>query len=181
MALVYRISDIWICSRYQMASKLRGMNACATPLDQDGTPGPHGTLLLAALGEDDVRSAVALVADEYWNEGVEPERLARAMRSSTVLVGARDATGRLVATARALSDGARSAWVGDVCVARDWRGKGLGQAVVRLLLEHPLVRDADRVRLNTRDAQALYGRFGFVETLKEKRPHPSVEMVLRRR
>ena len=69
----------------------------------------------------------------------------------------------------------------NVCVAAGWRGKGLGQAVVRLLLEHPLMRDVDRVRLNTRDAQGLYERFGFVETLKETRTPPSAEMVLRRR
>jgi predicted N-acetyltransferase YhbS len=74
--------------------------------------------------------------------------------------------------------------VGDVCVAKEWRGKGLGQAVVGLLLEHPRVRDADRVRLNTRDAQDLYARFGFVDTQKEqrdKKAQPSTEMVLRRR
>jgi predicted GNAT family N-acyltransferase len=151
---------------------------------EDGVPGPNGTRLVCELGEADIRAAVALVADEYWNAGVDGERLARAMRGSTVLVGALDPEGRLVATARALSDGARSAWVGDVCVARDWRGKGLGQAIVRLILEHPRVRDADRVRLNTRDAQSLYERFGFVDTQKEqreKKAHPSTEMVLRRR
>jgi ribosomal protein S18 acetylase RimI-like enzyme len=147
-------------------------------------PGPGGTRLVCELAEAEVLAAAALVAGEYWNVGVEPERLARAMRGSTVLVGALDPEGRLVATARALSDGARSAWVGDVCVAKEWRGKGLGQAVVGLLLEHPRVRDADRVRLNTRDAQDLYARFGFVDTQKEqrdKKAQPSTEMVLRRR
>jgi ribosomal protein S18 acetylase RimI-like enzyme len=143
--------------------------------------GPHGTRLVYALDEGAIREAALLVQHEYWNEGVALERLERAMRGSTALVGAKDDGGRLVAVARALSDGARSAWIGDVCVARPWRGRGLGLAVVRLLLDHPRVRDADRVRLNTRDAQALYRKLGFVETLGEVRPHPSHEMVLRRR
>ncbi|MGD0524762.1 MAG: GNAT family N-acetyltransferase [Polyangiaceae bacterium] len=146
--------------------------------------GPHGTRLVGELRDEDVRAAVALVADEYWNVGVDRDRLARAIRGSTVVVGALDATGHLIATARALSDGARSAWIGDVCVAKAWRGKGLGLAVVRRLLAHPLVRDADRVRLNTRDAQGLYERLGFVDTQKEQREKqapPSTEMVLRRR
>jgi len=136
---------------------------------------------LCALSDDDAADAAALVAGEYWNVGVAPERLERAMRGSTALVGARDRSGRLVAVARALSDGARSAWVGDVCVAPDWRGRGLGQAVVRSLLDHPRVRDADRVRLNTRDAQSLYARLGFVETRNDPGPLVSTEMVLRRR
>jgi nitroimidazol reductase NimA-like FMN-containing flavoprotein (pyridoxamine 5'-phosphate oxidase superfamily)/ribosomal protein S18 acetylase RimI-like enzyme len=142
--------------------------------------GPGGTRLVCALGEPDVGPAAALVAGEYWNAGVPEERLASAMRASTALVGARDGEGHLIATARALSDGVRSAWVGDVCVARAWRGRGLGQAVVGLLLDHPRVRAVDRVRLNTRDAQTLYERYGFVETAKEVRPYPSAEMVLRR-
>jgi predicted GNAT family N-acyltransferase len=161
-----------------------GRTALRSLEQEGGVPGPHGTRLVCEFGEPGIRAAVALVADEYWNEGVDPERLARAMRGSTVVVGALDPEGRLVATARALSDGARSAWVGDVCVAQAWRGKGLGQAIVALLLEHPRVRDTDRVRLNTRDAQGLYERFGFVDTQKEqheKKAHPSTEMVLRRR
>jgi predicted GNAT family N-acyltransferase len=137
--------------------------------------------VLCMLGERDAADAAALVADEYGNVGVPRERLERAMRGSTTLVGARDRDGRLVATARALSDGARAAWVGDVCVARAWRGRGLGEAVVRSLLDHPTVRDADRVRLNTRDAQALYARLGFVETLGRAGPFVSTEMILRRR
>jgi ribosomal protein S18 acetylase RimI-like enzyme len=158
---------------------LRWMEAEET---DEGVPGPHGTRLVRALGEEGLRAAAALVANEYWNQGVERERLVRAMRGSTVVVGALDGEGRVVATARALSDGARSAWIGDVCVAEEWRGKGLGQAVVALLLEHPRVRDADRVRLNTRDAQGLYERFGFVDTQAEqraKRAPPSTEMVRR--
>jgi predicted N-acetyltransferase YhbS len=69
-------------------------------------------------------------------------------------------------------------------LARDWRGKGLGQAIVELVLQHPRVVDADRVRLNTRDAHGLYERFGFVDAQKEqreKKAQPSTEMVLRRR
>ncbi|HEY6463277.1 MAG TPA: GNAT family N-acetyltransferase [Polyangiaceae bacterium] len=130
-------------------------------------------------GEELLQQATALVEGEYWNEGVSRERLLRAFRGSTAVAVALDGDGSVVATARALSDGARAAWIGDVCVARGWRGRGLGKAVTRALLEHP--RDADRVRLNTRDAQGLYLQLGFVATATEKRPYPSAEMVLRRR
>jgi ribosomal protein S18 acetylase RimI-like enzyme len=143
--------------------------------------GPHGARLVGALGGTDAGEAAALVEREYWNEGVPRERIERAFLGSTAVVGARDADGRLVAVARALSDGARSGWIGDVCVARDWRGRGVGQAVVRLLLDHPRMRDVDRVRLNTRDAQTLYAKLGFVDPLAENAPHRSTEMVLRRR
>lgn len=135
---------------------------------------------VGTLRDDEVPAAARLVAGEYWNEGVAPARIERAMARSTLLVGARDADGRVIATARALSDGARYAWVGDVCVARDWRGCGVGRAVVAFLLDHPDVRDSHRVALATRDAQRLYASFGFVDVATERRPYPSTQMILRR-
>jgi ribosomal protein S18 acetylase RimI-like enzyme len=98
-------------------------------------------------------------------------------------VGARDASGRLVATARAIGDAHKRAWIYDVMVAPAWRGKRLGEAVMRLLLDHPAVRDVRRVYLATRDAQGFYARLGFgdrhaLET--QRKAYASTEMVLSR-
>jgi ribosomal protein S18 acetylase RimI-like enzyme len=48
-------------------------------------------------------------------------------------------------------------------VAPAWRRRGLGAAVMRLLLDHPRVRHAAAVRLQTMDAQPLYRKLGFVD------------------
>ena len=63
-----------------------------------------------------------------------------------------------------MSDGAKFAYVADVAVRRDHRGNGVGQALVRLLLEHPALRGAHLVRLGTADAQSFYRGLGFVES-----------------
>jgi predicted N-acetyltransferase YhbS len=44
------------------------------------------------------------------------------------------------------------------------RGRGIGKALVAFALDHPALRDIDRCLLGTRDAHALYERFGFVRT-----------------
>jgi predicted N-acetyltransferase YhbS len=80
-----------------------------------------------------------------------------------------------------VGDGAKRAWIYDVMVAPSWRGKGLGEALMRLLLDHPAVRHTRGVCLTTRDAQTFYARLGFGdrETLEtRKRPWPATEMVL---
>ncbi|HEY8091407.1 MAG TPA: GNAT family N-acetyltransferase, partial [Polyangiaceae bacterium] len=69
-----------------------------------------GFRILDAPSEAHVEEAAVLVETEYWNEGVARDRLVRAMLGSTVVVVAIDDEGTVVATARALSDGARSAW-----------------------------------------------------------------------
>src|SRR5205823_5742530 len=98
---------------------------------------------------------------------------------ATAWVGARDEAGQLIGSARAISDGAKYAWIYDVIVAERFRGMGVGASVVRLLLDHPRVRGARTVWLHTRDAQDVYRRHGFVEssTLPQK-PYPRTEMVL---
>jgi nitroimidazol reductase NimA-like FMN-containing flavoprotein (pyridoxamine 5'-phosphate oxidase superfamily)/ribosomal protein S18 acetylase RimI-like enzyme len=137
---------------------------------------PPGTTLRCALGEADVAEAVALLDGAYWNEGIGRDEIARALRTSNAWVGARDESGALIATARAVSDRSKLAWIFDVIVSPVWRGRGLGREIVRLILDHPAVRAARRVRLATRDAQALYRRFGFSDG--ETLPYP--EMMLER-
>jgi len=138
-----------------------------------------GVTLHCALRAEDVAAAVELLAFEYWNVDMFPrERIAGAIRGSTVWVGARDDNGRLVACARALSDGFKYAWVYDVVVAPAWRGGGLGEAVMRLILDHPRVRGVARVLLQTRDAQPLYRKLGFIDlTEAPPRPYPSTSML----
>jgi nitroimidazol reductase NimA-like FMN-containing flavoprotein (pyridoxamine 5'-phosphate oxidase superfamily)/GNAT superfamily N-acetyltransferase len=141
---------------------------------------PSGARLLCA--PDQAGEAVALLRDAYWNVDVTDEMIARAHTGATAWVGAADDEGRLVATARAISDGSKLACVFDVMVAPAWRGRRLGEAVVRLLLDHPRVRRARRVWLGTRDAQTFYARLGFVEgRMMRERSYPTSEMVLERK
>jgi nitroimidazol reductase NimA-like FMN-containing flavoprotein (pyridoxamine 5'-phosphate oxidase superfamily)/ribosomal protein S18 acetylase RimI-like enzyme len=152
-----------------------------------GTPlplflrGPAGTSLAAWLGRDDAAAAGALVEGAYWNDGFSAATLASAHEGSSAWVGARDGDGVLIATARAIGDLEKRAWIYDVMVAPTYRGKGVGDAVMRLLLDHPALRRVRRVYLATRDAQAFYERLGFGERAAiDVRPYPSTEMVRRR-
>jgi GNAT superfamily N-acetyltransferase/predicted FMN-binding regulatory protein PaiB len=142
--------------------------------------GPADTWLWPTLGPSDASAAVDLLEGHYWTAGVPREVLARAQLGASAWVGARDAQGKLVATARANSDGARHAYVADVAVAPAYRGRGVGEAVVRLLLEHPAVRGAGLVRLATQDAQPFYERFGFQPEEQVQFAFPMARLLLRR-
>lgn len=144
--------------------------------------GPHGLRLLPAVDARRATEAAALLEGAYWLKGQAPARVAAAQRSATAWVGAVDVDGALVACARALSDQVRVAWIYDVVVAPAWRGRGVGAAVVRTLLDHPAVRAAAGVRLGTVDAARFYERFGF-ETLGTLPGSvgPAIEMRLSRR
>jgi Acetyltransferase (GNAT) family. len=60
-----------------------------------------------------------------------------------------------------MSDDANMAWLGDVFVLADYRGRGVGTELVREAVEFPAHRDRYWY-LNTRDAHDLYRKVGFV-------------------
>lgn len=117
----------------------------------------------------DAPAVAELLAGTYWNVGVPGEAIARAHLGSTAWVLARDASGRVVGSARALSDGARRAWIYDVIVDPTLQGSGVGSALMRLLADHPALRDAARIELSTRDAAPFYERLGY-ESVEQRLP-----------
>ena len=145
----------------------------------DRSRAAEGLSLHCQLDPPAAAEVSALLDELYWNVGVGRPAIERAHLGAQAWVGVRDGSGRVVASARALSDGARWAWIYDVVVAPQLRRSGLGQAVMKLVLDHPAVRQARNVRLQTRDAQSLYARFGFVPS-RELPPkgYVSTEMAL---
>jgi len=140
---------------------LEALQLLAAPDPPDWLRGLEATRLLPAPGEARVEGAIALLHEQYWNQGVEPARIATAHRHSPCWVAAVDPQGTVVGTARAIADGAKLAYVMDVAIHPAWRGRGLGRALLRLLLDHPQLRGCRRVELHTRDAGPFYAGIGF--------------------
>jgi GNAT superfamily N-acetyltransferase len=118
-------------------------------------------MLCVAPDYDDAAQVARLLQGQYWTEGFSLACMAAAQRGSQAWVVARDGAGEVLASARALSDGARIGWIADVVVRPELRGQGFGTAVMRLLLAHPALRDVAMIRLATRDAEAFYAQLGF--------------------
>lgn len=142
--------------------------------DSDPAPavyeGPPGVRLSAWAPPAVAEQVLGPLAAAYWNAEVSVERLRRAHEASDAWVLAR-IEDRVVGTARAISDDTKHAWIYDVWVAPDTRGRGVATALLRLLLDHPRVRDARLVHLCTKDAQPLYRKLGFIEGPVSRHPH----------
>lgn len=97
----------------------------------------------------------------YWGKWRERLHLERQLDVSWRVVGAyRTTDGAMVGFARAVSDGVSFAYLADVYVLPEARGHGLGQELVRVMVEEGDGRDF-RWMLHTDDAHGLYARFGF--------------------
>lgn len=127
--------------------------------------------------ERDRAAAMALLAPAYWNDHLPPAVVERGWQGASAWIGARDPAGRLIASACGMSD-RRRGWISDVIVDPAWRGRGIGAAVMRALLDHPHLRPCVAIGLRTRDGQPFYQRLGF--TVGRSRPFPVDEMWLNR-
>ena len=100
-----------------------------------------------------------LSEEAYWVRGRDRATIDRLVRESTRVIGVYLGEEQ-VGFARVISDGTSVAWLGDVFVLAEHRGRGLGEELVREAVEYPEHRDVQWY-LNTRDAHALYAKFGF--------------------
>jgi GNAT superfamily N-acetyltransferase len=97
--------------------------------------------------------------ESYWAPGVEREVVARSVENS-LCFGLYEGE-RQVGFARVLTDHAALAWLADVFVVSEHRGRGLGKWLVETVLAHPDLEHLRRFMLGTADAHSLYERYGF--------------------
>lgn len=103
-----------------------------------------------------------LSEDSYWARGVSRELVERSLEHSLCFGVYTDE--RQVAFARAVTDRSTFAWLADVFVVEEHRGRGVGVLLMESVLSHPELQTLRRWLLATLDAHALYRRFGFEDS-----------------
>lgn len=101
-----------------------------------------------------------MLASTYWSPGIRREIVEEAVRNS-LNAGAYAPDGTLVGFARVVSDYATFAWLCDVVVDEEHRGRGVATRLLQTLESHPRLQTLRRWTLATRDAQPLYESLGW--------------------
>lgn len=110
----------------------------------------------------------------YWAKG-RPAATQRMLNANSLCVGLYDGR-RQAAFARVVTDRALFAYIADLFVHEDYRGRGLGKRLVREILRFSSLKRVKQWALFTKDAQGLYKQFGFGHL-----DDPTRFMALRRR
>ena len=101
-----------------------------------------------------------LATDSYWARGRSRETVERLVREASRVVGLYH-QGRQIGFCRALSDGLVFAYLADVYVLPEFRGRGLGIELVREMVERGPYAEVRKWLLHTADAHGLYEKLGF--------------------
>jgi N-acetylglutamate synthase-like GNAT family acetyltransferase len=102
----------------------------------------------------------SFISRTYWASGIPQDTLTKALVNS-ICFGAFKDSGEQVAFARVITDKATFAYLADVFVLEEHRGKGLSKCLMHTVIHHPDLQNLRRMVLATRDAHGLYEQFGF--------------------
>ncbi|MFE0378559.1 GNAT family N-acetyltransferase [Streptomyces inhibens] len=102
-----------------------------------------------------------LSTDAYWALGRTRAQQDQAIAGSLNFGAYDTVTCAQVAYARVITDRVTFAWLCDVYVAREVRGKGIGRALVAAVRDHLAPYDLRRILLATSDAHGVYENAGF--------------------
>ena len=117
----------------------------------------------------DAVAAHAFLSQSYWSGGIPLETVRRALDNSLCIAVWQD--DMQVGFARVVTDRATFAYLADVYVLDEHRGRGLAQAMVTGLQDHPDLQGLRRWLLATKDAHSFYRGMGWSDL-----PDPSIMM-----
>ena len=95
----------------------------------------------------------------YWASNRSKEKTLKAIKNS-ICFGVYHQQ-KQIGFARVVSDCAVIAYVCDVFILEEYRGKDLSKWLMQTMLSHPELQDLRRWILATKDAHGLYAQFGF--------------------
>jgi GNAT superfamily N-acetyltransferase len=120
-----------------------------------------GFLISDARERIDLDIVHAFLARSYWSPGVPRATVEKAAANSMVFGVYRPGDAAQVGYARVITDRATYAYLSDVFILEEYRGRGLSKALIAHILGHPELQGLRRWALLTWDAQGLYEQFGF--------------------
>jgi GNAT superfamily N-acetyltransferase len=115
------------------------------------------------ISTDRHRLDIALIHDflrsSYWAQDIPRSVVEKSVEYSLCFGVFCDRT--QVGFARVVTDFAAIAYLADVFVVPEHRGRGVGKRLIRAVLEHPELQGLRRFILATKDAHGFYASVGF--------------------
>ena len=125
--------------------------------------------LLSALKKNklDINVIHSFLNRTYWAEGITIETIRRSIEGS-LCFGVFDHD-KQIGFARMITDKATFAYLADVFIIEEYRGRGLSKWLMSVIMSHPDLQNLRRMILVTKDAHGLYKQFGFVPLINVER------------
>lgn len=121
--------------------------------------------------EMDIDAIHDYLSSSYWAKNMPKSVLVKAIENSlcfAVLAVDVNSKDKQVGFARLITDCATFAYLADVYILEEYRGKGLSKKMMQQIINHPQLQGLRRMMLATRDAHGLYEQYGFTALTEQK-------------
>jgi N-acetylglutamate synthase-like GNAT family acetyltransferase len=107
-----------------------------------------------------------LSVDSYWAKGITRQSVVKSIEHSSICFGLFEGNpekgvAKQIGFVRAVTDFVRFAYIMDVFVVNEYRGKGLSKWMMEIVTEQSDLKDVQKMSLCTNDAHGLYAQYGF--------------------
>ena len=104
-----------------------------------------------------------LCDESYWAKNIPVETVERSIEGSCCfgLYVKENSISKQIGFARVITDFATFGYLADVFIIETYRGKGLAKWMMEMIMKHPEMQGLRGWLLATKDAHALYAKFGF--------------------
>jgi GNAT superfamily N-acetyltransferase len=101
----------------------------------------------------------SILSKTYWAQNIPKDVVERSIKGSLCFgVYHRE---KQIGFARVITDEATFAYLCDVFIDENFRGRGLGKRLMQIIVGYPTLQGLRRFMLATKDAHGLYEQFGF--------------------
>ena len=120
----------------------------------------------------DVRMIYNFLSQSYWAAG-RPFSIVKKAIENSLCFGIY-CNNKQIGFARVVTDYSTFAYLADVFILEEYRGKGYSKKLLKTIVEYPELQSIKRWMLATNDAHSLYAKFGFKSL---KNPEKFMEIV----
>ncbi|MGZ3787160.1 MAG: GNAT family N-acetyltransferase [Bacteriovorax sp.] len=127
----------------------------------------HESVRISTRADDvDTKLVVREILNSYWGKDRSEKMILHSIKNSLCFSLFVDQ--EQVAFLRVITDYSTFAYLCDVFVVKEHRGKGYSKKLLGALFHHPELLDVKWL-LRTKDAHTLYEKFGFEKTFRAER------------
>jgi len=117
--------------------------------------------IIDGIKKMDFAKITAMLKDAFWSKGIGIDEVKQGADNSALVVGAFTQEGLQIGYSRVISDKIRFAYILDVYVDENFRKRGIGQTMIKYILNHPDLKNVYQWVLITKDAHGVYRKVGF--------------------
>ena len=107
------------------------------------------------------------LTNSYWAEGIKLSPV-KTSAANSICYGVYH-NKKQIGYARVVTDCVRFAYIADVFIVEEYRGKSLSKWLMKCMLNNPELKNIKKWMLATKDAHGLYSQFGFTSLDKPER------------